>query len=143
MLVPEPRKVCDLSCGNGAVALALSTNPILGDFAPGYPIQGSVEDTLPTVPKDLYNLYICGETLEHFDNPDKIIGLVQSKYLLISTPIDCWKDTNKEHYWAWDRLEVESMVAAHGFNIRAYKEVDSRDYGESYCYGVWLFERED
>ena len=41
-----PRTVADLSCGNGAVALALVPDPVLGDLARGYPVYGPIEETI-------------------------------------------------------------------------------------------------
>lgn len=130
--------VADLSCGNGVIARSLCESPVLGDLAPGYPIQGMIENTLPDLSP--VELYICSETLEHVDNPDDLLAMIRNKckYLLLSTPIDNWGDTNGEHYWAWSKEDVEEMLMSAGFSVVTFSSVDSRTYGEPYHYGIWL-----
>jgi hypothetical protein len=58
--------------------------------------------------------------------------------LVLSTPIENWDDTNAEHLWAWDQDGVEAMLAAARFRVVRFEAVDTRVYGEPYCYGIWL-----
>ena len=130
----------DLSCGNGYVIDQIESQyRIKGDIAPGYEYHGPIEDTIHLIPQ--VSLFVSGETLEHLDNPARILYYIRSvcDYLLLSTPIDNWNDSNAEHYWAWAKSDVESLLHNAGFTaIMAYASVDSRVYGEPYCYGVWI-----
>lgn len=112
----------------------------LGDFAPGYEIQGKIEDTIGTI--DPVDLYVLTETLEHLDDPGAVLREIRDKtrFLLVSTPVDCWEDTNREHYWAWSREGVEELMTDAGFTVLTYNIIDSRTYGEPYCYGIWSCE---
>lgn len=128
----------DLSCGNAMIARSFPDAQLtLGDFAPGYGIQGKIEDTISTI--DPVDLYVLTETLEHLDDPDAVLREIRDKtrFLLVSTPVDCWDDTNREHYWAWSREGVEELFTDAGFDVLTYDIIDSRTYGEPYCYGIW------
>jgi 2-polyprenyl-3-methyl-5-hydroxy-6-metoxy-1,4-benzoquinol methylase len=130
--------VADLSCGNGEIAISLHLhNTYLGDFAPGYHFVGPIEHTIKEIPN--VDLYICSETLEHLDNPSLALDLVRkkSKSLVLTTPIGAWEDTNKEHYWAWDREGVESLLANSGWRVETFAILDSTVFGEPYVYGMW------
>jgi hypothetical protein len=133
--------VTDLSCGNGFVARSLCPHPLLGDLAPGHQLCGPVEETVRVVGR--CDLFVIAETLEHLDDPDAVVRAVArvADAVLVSTPVGAWEDTNAEHYWAWDRAEVEGVFAAAGYAVAAYEEVDSTAYGEPYCYGNWLFKK--
>lgn len=131
--------VGDLSCGNGEIARSLlGRRVVLGDFAPGYAITGPLEQTLPAMPA--VDGYICSETLEHVDEPALVLRLVRAKTdtLILSTPLEAWDDINTEHYWAWDRAGVESVLASAGWLPEAFASVDSRVFGEPYLYGIWV-----
>lgn len=131
--------VGDLSCGNAEITRRLGRQQKqLGDFAPGYQFHGSIEQTINEItPVDLF---VCSETVEHLNDPDGVLLQIRAKtrYLLLSTPIDCWEDTNAEHYWAWSQAGVEAMLTLAGFHVREFDQVDSRTYGEPYCYGIWV-----
>jgi hypothetical protein len=131
----------DLSCGNGAVLDAINSEvKIYGDFARGYTVTGAIENTIHNLPD--VDLFVLGETLEHLDDPGKVLRLIarRANWLLMSTPIEAWDDTNAEHYWAWDRDGVEELLhqATISFDVVAFDVVDTRVYQEPYCYGVWL-----
>lgn len=130
--------VADLSCGNGVIARALTPEPILGDYAPGYPITGPLETTLGNLTH--VDVYVLSETLEHLDDPEAVLRLIRdrSTWLVLSTPLEAWGDTNAEHYWAWDRIGVEDLLAAAGWVPVVHDTVDSREYGEPYLYGIWV-----
>lgn len=137
---PEVLTVADLSCGNAKIARAFTQNPVLGDLAPGYALCGPIEETLPEIPQ--IHLFVLCETLEHLDDPFAVLKAVRTKcdYLLLSTPIDNFDDPNEEHYWSWTQRDVTNCLWAHDYDLLAYSQVDSRPYGEAYCYGIWLLE---
>ena len=131
-------RAADLSCGDGAVLKAVpAAKRVFGDFAPGYELTGPLEETLSRLGP--VNLYVCCETLEHLDDPDKALALIRGRTqgLVLSTPVGAWDDDNVEHYWAWDRAGVEDMLAAAGFMVGVYSEVDFTPLGLPYCFGIW------
>jgi hypothetical protein len=141
--------VGDLSCGNGEIARRICTDSDglhLGDAAvqlldvelPGVKYHGPLEETIHLMPE--VDTYVCSETLEHLDDPGKALALIRTKatYLLLSTPLECWGDTNGEHYWAWDREGVEDLMQCTGWIPVAFDSVDSREWGEPYLYGIWV-----
>lgn len=150
---PEDRLfIADLSCGNAAVpkgvqaALDPTLNEfriklILGDYAPGYALQGSIGETIRNMTVDVVDLYVCCETAEHVDNPDALLQTVRqhTKTLLFSTPIDNWNDGNPEHLWSWDWNDVQAMLSAAGFNPTGYRQVDKIAEG-GYRWGIWWCE---
>lgn len=137
-LARKVRTAADLSCGDGTILSSLDVGErFFGDFAPGYPLTGPVDDTIGQIPP--VDLFISTETLEHLDDPDKTLKLIRGKTstLILSTPVDAFQDTNPEHYWAWSRTGVETMLAEAGFTVVAYCEVDFRPSGGEYSFGVW------
>lgn len=134
--------VADLSCGNGAVLRVLEAlRPVehahYGDIAPGWPICGPIDRTLDDLPG--VDLLVCGETLEHVEHPPDLLGLARNRaeQVVMSTPVDAWEDDNPEHLWAWSSHDVNTMLTAAGWRVTHYTEIDSRTYGEPYCYGIW------
>jgi hypothetical protein len=128
----------DLSCGDAAIINALDVGTrYLGDFAPGYPITGPIDDTIEQVP--VVDLFVCCETLEHVDDPALTLKKVRAKTraLVLSTPVDAFQDTNPEHYWAWSREGVEAMLVAAGFSVVVHSALDFCPSGAEYCFGVW------
>src|SRR5690348_2978023 len=70
--------VADLSCGSATIARAFDAPVcILGDVAPGYDYTGPLEQTLEEIPH--VQLYVCTETLEHLDDPDKVLKQIRAK----------------------------------------------------------------
>lgn len=131
--------VADLSCGNGTIARAITTDRvILGDYAPGYDICGPIEETLVEIP--VVDVFVLSETLEHLDDPVTVLAGIRRKAgaLVLSTPLECWEDSNPEHLFAWDREGVETMLAETGWTPIAFDSVDSREYFEPYLYGLWV-----
>lgn len=129
----------DLSCGDGAILSAVPAQvKYFGDLAPGYELTGPIEETLDRIPD--VDLLVCAETLEHLDDPDKVLAKARRKArgLVLSTPVDAWQDTNAEHYWAWSRADVEEMLTASGFHPVVFMLLDFRMHGRShYAFGVW------
>ena len=143
-LDPPAVRVADLSCGNGAIPLEVAGDGrawvTLGDYAPGWPITGPLETTLPSI--EPVDLYICSETLEHLDNPDHVLALIADKAhrLILSTPLGETSDGNPEHYWGWDHDGIGSMLAATGWSTVAQVDVAIPD---SYTYQLWACTRRD
>lgn len=130
--------VADLSCGNGAIASALTPTPILGDLAPGWPITGPIEQTVETVGG--VDAWVLSETLEHVEHPGDLLPAIRarSERLILSTPLCAWGDTNLEHLWAWDREAVEVALMVADWTVEAFASLDSRPFGEPYLYGIWV-----
>jgi hypothetical protein len=111
--------VADLSCGANEIVSALDVrHKWVGDFAPGYPIQGPIEETLDQIPH--VDLFILSETIEHLDKPDEFLERLREKTtaLLLTTPIAEGRDEesyNPEHYWGWDQQGVSAMLQNAGF----------------------------
>lgn len=128
----------DLSCGDAAILKTLRVQRrYLGDYAPGHEFTGPIESTIGQIPP--VDLFVCTETLEHLDDPDTTLKAVRGKTagLILSTPVDAWGDDNPQHYWAWDRAEVEAMLSAAGFTVALYNELDVRPAGGAYSFGIW------
>lgn len=106
----------DLSCGDAALAYMFpGLTWFLGDFAPGYPIRGPIEETIHQVPS--VDVFVCCETIEHLENPDAVLAEIRkkTKKLILSTPVCTWIDENPEHIWAWDTDAVLLMLGKAGF----------------------------
>lgn len=132
------KSVADLSCGNGDIAKSLNLGTtILGDFAPTYEYSGPIEENIEKITN--VDIYICSETLEHLEEPSKMLSRIRekSKSLVLTTPIENWEDTNEEHYWAWNKNMIEFMLEKHGFSVEVFIPVDSTLFGEPYIYGIW------
>jgi 2-polyprenyl-3-methyl-5-hydroxy-6-metoxy-1,4-benzoquinol methylase len=132
------RSVADLSCGNGVIAKSLNIEKtILGDFADSYEFSGPLEKNLKLI--ENVDLYICSESIEHLENPAAVLSQIRekSRALVISTPIDAWGDTNEEHYWAWDREGVESLLKESGWTPDVFAMLDTTIFREPYKYGMW------
>lgn len=142
--IPSDVQVADLSCGNGEIArrLAPLRTPILGDIAPGYPICGPIEETISDI--DAVDVFVCSETIEHLDEPLHLLNEIRrhTHWLVLSTPIDCFEDTNGEHLWAWNRDFLDAYLQdnqwGYGWNVVDYVEIDTRPVGDGYVYGVWI-----
>src|SRR5688572_15420527 len=133
MLSGSVGRAADLSCGDGTILTALRADTkYFGDFAPGYPLIGAIDDTIHQIPG--VDLFVSFETLEHVDDPYAPRRLIRAKAktLVLSTPVDSFQDTNIEHYWAWSRDGVEKMLAAAGFTVETYAALDFRPSGCEY-----------
>lgn len=132
--VPPGASLADLSCGTGEIALALADAPVLGDYSAGWPIRGRIEETAVDV--DPVDVWVLTETLEHLDDPGRVLGLVRERagLLVLSTPVGQFEDSNGEHCWAWDREGVESLLGAAGWTVVEFCELA----GWPYCYGLWV-----
>lgn len=131
--------IADLSCGNGEIVRALieGTKRVgtLGDFAEGWPITGPIEETIGLI--DPVDLFICSETLEHLDDPDAVLREVRlkSRFLVASSPVAAWLDTNAEHLWAFDEIDYKLMLKEAGWTAEAMTIVDPLE--PPYIYQIW------
>lgn len=134
----------DLSCGNGeivrAAGFAFGDPYILGDYAPGYEFQGPIEETIEQIP--VVDLFVCCETLEHLDDPGGVLQRIHAKsdFLVLSTPVNNFRDPNAEHLWEWNRGGVEDLLADTGWSILHFSESDTRPLDGVYRYGIWALE---
>lgn len=132
--------VADLSCGDGAIALgslppSQSTAAVLGDLAPGWPICGPIEDTLPDLaPVDLF---VCTETLEHIDDPAGVLETVRGKArrLLVSFPHRGDLDDNPEHVWQWSPWDAGDLLGGAGWEAATWLHLEVPD--GPYSYTIW------
>jgi hypothetical protein len=130
--------VADLSAGQGAIAKAVSPSAILGDYAPGHPISGPIENTL--VELGPVDLFICTETLEHLGAPDLVLEMIRAtaKRLVCSLPLmrhAGMHDTNGEHVWQFDQEDGERMLRLTGWQVDACVNVEPPD--GPYKYLIW------
>lgn len=141
--------VADMACGNAEIARRICVGAFhadlhLGDLAGtglwpvGTSYHGPIEETIHLLPT--VGTFVLSETIEHLDDPGAVLALARSKSarLLLSTPIECWDDDNPEHLWAWGREGVEDLLKRAGWRPVAFTNVDSREYGEPYLYGIWV-----
>jgi hypothetical protein len=134
--------MADMSCGDARIARELGefygVEPVLGDYAPGYQYQGTLQETVPQL--DVVDLFICTNTVEHLDDPDSDLKLVREHCtnLLVSTPVEEWEEPSTGHYWAWSRKGVEDMLNDAGFQVSAYVELDLTPWWNPHCkHGTW------
>lgn len=132
----------DLSCGEGAALNALTTPVVTkhyGDIVSGWPFCGPIEKTITEIPP--VDLLICGETIEHLDDPDSFLVVTrkQVKSLVVSTPVGSWGDGTPGHYWAWDRESVEAMLRTAGFTVVTYLFIDFSGLRNTlpHDFGIW------
>lgn len=134
----EVARAADLSCGDGTILWAVQAEKrLFGDFAPGWPITGPIEQTIHQI--EPVDVFICCETVEHLDDPDAVLAAVRRKTrsLVLSTPVGAWDDGNPEHYWAWSRAGVEEMLERASFRTAVYGSVDFTPAGP-YNFGLWF-----
>lgn len=142
----EDFSVADLSCGNAEVVNRLDDpfygmsvgETYLGDFAPGYEIQGPIEETINDIPH--VDLFILSETIEHVDDPLFVLAAIRQKAdrLVLSTPIDeKYEDDNREHYWAWDVEGMEYMLKRAKWEPVTKIELSFSDWFFPYNFQIW------
>jgi len=139
---PAGGTVADLSCGDAAIARRLVTRcdvtAILGDFAPGYDLCGPIEETIARIPR--VDMFICSETIEHLDDPDKVLRLIREKTttLILSTPDGETDNRNPQHVWGWDSEAVGQMLTDAGFlGPRIKTLLDFREARGEYAFQIW------
>lgn len=132
------RSVADLSAGDATIINAIDA-PIkyIGDFAPGYELTGSIQETIEKIP--VVDLFICSETIEHMDDPDATLKLIRAKTraLILTTPIGEDNDGNPEHYWGWDTHDIRAMLVSAGFTPVISTTLHFDDPSMVYDYQLW------
>lgn len=141
------RSIADLSCGDAAIVHGIASEfehpyhgpvrKLLGDIVPGHAVTGPIEDTIYQIPD--VDLLICTETVEHLIDPDTVLSeaSLRARYLVLSTPVGAWEDTNPEHLWAWSAAGVEAMLTGAGWEVRDYLQLP-RNPRWPYMFGLWL-----
>lgn len=136
----DVESVADLSCGDARIARSVGAKrEYLGDFAPGYEFQGPIEKTIFEIPE--VDMLIMSETLEHLDDPGTVLQAARkkaTKYLVLSTPLEAWDESNLEHYWAWDKEYLETILQEAGWEPGVLNILDMRRMYSPYCFGIWL-----
>jgi len=132
----------DLSCGDGWILSRIEAKTkFFGDYAPGYEITGPIEETINRIP--YVDLFICSETVEHLEEPDKVLRQIRdkTKYLVLSTPSNETDPTlNPQHYWGWDQEEIKYMMIDAGFTPWIFNHLTfDRNLQPQYVYDfqVW------
>lgn len=127
----------DLSAGDAHIINSINCkDKFIGDYAPKYDLVGPIEETIHKIPN--VDLFICSETLEHLDDPDKVLCEIRnkSKMLVVTTPEGKFDDENPEHYWAWDSGSLKEMLIAAGFDPFFYEKIELSQY--YYDFQVWV-----
>lgn len=133
------KSIADLSCGDAAIPRGISADKIiLGDYAPGYEYFGPIEITVLEI--EPVDLFICSETIEHIDQPDRLLLNIREKAnkLLLSTPLD-EKIYNPQHYWQWDKQGMWSLLTIAGWTPKGYEELLFPELN-NYGYQIWYCE---
>jgi len=143
--IPDVHSIADLSAGPAMIPRYLASltgaTLILGDYAPGYELEGPILETIASI--TFVDLFVCTETLEHLDDPEANLRAIRPKCanLLVSTPIDQPIETaGGGHYWVWSRSDVEQMLVETGFMPQAFVELDmTLGWMPGYVkFGIWV-----
>ena len=135
------RRVADLSCGDAAVARALPDvqELYLGDLVhnDAYQFHGRIEDTIHQLP--VVDLFILSETLEHLDNPWRVLELIRehAHCIVLTTPLDERDDGNPEHYWGWDEEGVRQLLKDADWTPGRYEAWTPRVPDPYYTFQLW------
>jgi hypothetical protein len=130
--------VADLSAGDAAIINAIpAATKYIGDFAPGYEFQGTIDETIDLIPK--VDLFICSETIEHLDDPEATLLKIRAKTkaIIITTPDSETDDKNPQHYWGWDSTGVQELLEATGFKPVIFNILKFNDSVFNYDYQFW------
>jgi len=136
--VADARSAADLSAGDAMIINALDVpEKHIGDIASGYQYTGSIEETIEQIPS--VDLFICSETIEHLDDPDRVLGQIRGKAgtLILSTPIDERGKENAEHYWGWGVEDVRQMLINAGWTP-AVTQIIQFNGNYHYDYQLWM-----
>jgi len=130
--------VADLSAGDAAIINAIpAATKYIGDFAPGYEFQGTIDETIDLIPK--VDLFICSETIEHLDDPEATLLKIRAKTkaIIVTTPDSETDDKNPQHYWGWDSTGVQELLEATGFKPVIFNILKFNDSVFNYDYQFW------
>lgn len=134
--------VADLSAGDAAIPKRIfqhypeKIKLYLGDLAPAWALRGTIGEMLSELP-DAVDLYVCCETLQLVDHPDKLLQELRfhAGALLVSAPIENFDDPDERVLWCWSRPSVEEMLTSAGWQPVGFRLVDNRP--EGYAHGIW------
>jgi hypothetical protein len=84
------------------------------------------------------DLFVCTETIEHLEAPWTVLEAIaeKTKWLILSTPLD--EDPgigNHEHYWSFDDVDINWLLAQSGFEDRRMVLIGGE--GWTYTYQLW------
>jgi hypothetical protein len=130
--------IADLSAGDAAIINAIPTvTRYIGDFAPSYEFIGAIDETIDLIPK--VDLFICSETIEHLDDPEKTLAKIRAKTkaLIVTTPDGEINDGNPQHYWGWDSDGVRTLLEGAGFKPVIFNTLKFEDPSLIYDYQFW------
>jgi hypothetical protein len=130
--------IADLSAGDAAIINAIPAKTrYIGDFAPGYEFTGAIDDTIELIPK--VDLFICSETIEHLDDPEKTLAKIRAKTkaIIVTTPDSEINDGNPEHYWGWDNVGVRELLEGAGFKPVIFNTLQFENPSLIYDYQFW------
>ena len=134
----DAQSAADLSAGDAKIIEALDIpNKYIGDFASGYEYIGAIEETIEQIPN--VDLFICSETIEHLDDPDRVLAQIRGKAgtLILSTPIDEQGTGNAEHYWGWGVEDVRAMLIGAGWTP-SITQIINFNGNYHYDYQLWM-----
>lgn len=130
--------VADLSAGDATIINAINASEkYIGDFAPGYELTGAIDDTIEQIP--MVDLFICSETIEHLDDPEKTLAKIRAKTkaIIITTPDGENNNGNPQHYWGWDKQGVQELLESVGFQPVIFNSLQFIESGYVYNYQMW------
>jgi hypothetical protein len=134
----------DFSAGDGAILRGCGLeSATFGDFV-RYPDPGDEVWVLSNIDNDNWwnaihtELYICSETLEHVQDPRRLLGNIRksASALVLSTPEGEEGTENPEHYWGWDRHDIRGMLESAGWEPVVCTILDTAVPG-GYTYQIW------
>jgi hypothetical protein len=134
----DVNSIADLSAGDAVIINAIpATTRYIGDFAPGYEFTGAIDETIDLIPK--VDLFICSETIEHLDDPEKTLAKIRAKTkaLIVTTPDSEANDGNPQHYWGWDSLGVRGLLEGAGFKPVIFNTLQFENPNLIYDYQFW------
>lgn len=125
------KEVTDLGCGDGGL-LEVITNTSLGirlagidlskanvDYAKEHrPYLNIIHEDFTSIDKISSEVITCCETLEHLDDPKKLLKALDCKFLITSVPMNENARRNSPyHIWAWNEQEFQKTLKDCGFKI--------------------------
>ena len=134
----DVQSIADLSAGDAVIINFIpATTRYIGDFAPAYEFTGAIDDTIDLIPK--VDLFICSETIEHLDDPEKTLAKIRAKTkaLIVTTPDSENNDQNPQHYWGWDADGVRELLEGAGFKPVIFNALRFEEPNMIYDYQFW------
>lgn len=132
--------VADLSCGDGTIVKALRdlSRVTMSDVSEGVDLDVGLDEL------DSVDLFIFTETLEHLEEPWRILNRIADKttWLLLSCPYDESPGIgNIEHYWTFDETDIGGLLAEAGFDSRTVSWHLLSNPTWTYTYQIWTVKK--